>query len=121
MTHDEVVAEIQARAKRLGILSHYCRNAKTCQGDRGLPDLVLVGPFGGCWVEVKMPGDKLDPGQVIWKHALFAAAQTYYIVGPDDLTRSSSEQGAVNWILGALCVGLVTSLGDYTRSEALNP
>lgn len=86
MTHDEAVAEIQRRAAERGVISHYCKRPVSCSGDRGLPDLVLVGPFGVAWIEVKMPGDNLDPGQTTWKHALIAAGQRHYVLNPNDLT-----------------------------------
>jgi hypothetical protein len=88
MTHDEVVAEIQARAKRRGILTHYCGRAQHCKGDRGSPDLVLVGPYHTGWIEVKMPGDTRKPEQTTWFHALRAGGQLYEQMGPADLDRS---------------------------------
>jgi len=85
MTHDEVVAEIQNRAADRGIYSHYCRNSLRCQGDSGIPDMFLLGPLGAAWIEVKIPGDRLKPGQARWKYRLLAVKQRHYIVGPAEL------------------------------------
>lgn len=85
MTHDEVVHEIQARARRRGVLSHYCHNSIRCEGDRGLPDVLLVGHYGVAFVEVKTPGDQLKPAQTTWKHALKAAGQLHEVMHEGDL------------------------------------
>lgn len=87
MTHDQVVAEIQERARSAGILTHYCHLSKLCLGDRGLPDLFLAGPFGAAWIEVKTPeSPRLDSEQVTWKYVLCAAGQLYYKVTPESLS-----------------------------------
>jgi hypothetical protein len=80
MTHDEIVTEIQARARKRGILTHYCGPGLRCQGDRGAPDLVAVGMFGAAWIEVKTANDRLKPDQTTWMHALKAAGQAHYVV-----------------------------------------
>jgi hypothetical protein len=102
MLHDDIVAEIQARAKRRGILSHYCGHAIHCKGDRGAPDLLLVGHFGAAWVEVKTGSATLDPGQTTWKHALRAAGQEHHVIREPDL-----HNGQVNWLLDLVSLGAV--------------
>lgn len=92
--HDDVVAEIIRRANARGCLVHYCGQAARCQGDKGQPDLVVAGPFGTAWIEVKMPGDQLKPAQTTWRHMLTAGGQEYHVVGPADLV-----DGSVDWIL----------------------
>jgi hypothetical protein len=85
VTHDQIVARIQARATARGLRTHYCRKSVTCAGDRGLPDLFLCGPGGAGWIEVKTPGDPLEPGQTAWRYMLIAAAQFYEIMYEKDL------------------------------------
>jgi hypothetical protein len=92
--HDEIVAEVQRRAKARGVLSHYCGRSTHCRGDRGLPDLLLAGPYESAWIEVKSPGDELAPGQTTWKHMLRAAGQRHYVIGPAEL-----DDGRVDEIL----------------------
>ena len=101
MTHDEIVAEIQLRAKRSGILSEYCGRALRCQGDRGKPDLFLVGMFGAAWIEVKTPGDQLRAEQVTWKHMLRSAGQVHEVMGERDLAAG----GAFDMLLSFVAEG----------------
>lgn len=100
MTHDEIVVEIQSRARRRGVLSHYCPDSRRCDGDRGIPDLLLVGMFGAAFVEVKAPHDRVKPDQTTWKHALRAAGQEYHLVHGDALLN-----GVVDGILDGLAHG----------------
>src|ERR1017187_673486 len=101
MTHDEIVAEIQARAERRGILTHYCQRAIRCVATHGMPDVFLVGPFGAAWLEVKTPGDHLDPGQTTWKYTLGAAGQEHYVVGPLDQVESGLVDALLDRPAGA--------------------
>lgn len=98
MTHDEIVAGIQSRAKDMGVLSHYCGPAERCKGDRGAPDLMLAGIYHVGWIEVKMPGDRRKPEQTAWYHRLRGSGQLYEQVGPDDM----AEGGAVDQFLEEL-------------------
>jgi len=86
MTHDQVVAEIQARAKLRGLVSHYCRRSQRCTGDQGMPDIIIVGRDGVVWLEVKTPQTP-DPGpeQIRWKYKLQAAGQVCEIMTETDL------------------------------------
>jgi hypothetical protein len=61
VTHDDLVSEIMRRATRHHVLSHYCAKSLRCRGDRGMPDLLLVGAYGAAWVEVKTFGEHLEP------------------------------------------------------------
>lgn len=98
MNHDEIVAEIQTRATAAGVLSHYCGRSERCQGDRGMPDLFLVGMHGSAWVEVKTPSSpSMSPAQVQWAYQLRAAGQVHYIV-----QAAALDNGQVNMIIGLL-------------------
>jgi hypothetical protein len=93
VTHDEVVREIMTRARAASVLSHYCGRAHLCGGDRGLPDLLCVGPYVGAFIEVKMPGSsQLSPSQVNWKHQLRAAGMLHYVIGPDALANGQADR-----------------------------
>lgn len=98
MTHDEIVAEIQSRARGADVLSHYCGRSQQCTGDRGLPDLILVGVHGAAWLEVKtLAALSMSPDQVQWAYQLKAAGQLHYIV-----TEGALHDGTVDMILGLL-------------------
>lgn len=103
MNHDEIVAAIVARAKRSKglVLTHYCAAGWMCTGDRGLPDLVLAGPFGVAWLEVKTPAKpKLSPEQVTWKYTLQGSGQRVYVVGASELAGDLIDR-----IVSALALG----------------
>lgn len=100
MTHDEIVAEVVTRAKSRGILSHYCKQARFCEGDRGQPDIVCVGKFAAAWLEVKTPYDRLEPAQTTWMHALKAAGQQHHVIRPAHL-----DDGTLDGILDSLAYG----------------
>lgn len=97
MTHDVLVAEIQVRAQARGLLTHYCGRSVTCSGDRGLPDLVVAGPYGVAWLEVKTGQGQLKPGQVKWKHTLTAGGQLHRTVTAEHL-----DMGLVDRLLDRL-------------------
>jgi hypothetical protein len=100
MTHDQLVSEIQRRAKTRGILTHACHQAQRCTGDRGQPDIVAVGKFRAAWLEIKSPGAGLEPAQTTWAHALKGAGQTHYIIRQAQL-----DDGTVDAILDTLAYG----------------
>jgi VRR-NUC domain len=85
VNHDEIVAQIQARASKRGVLTHYCRKSITCTGDSGVPDLFLCGESRVAWIEVKTAGDRLKSGQTSWRYRLIGACQAYRVVYEDDL------------------------------------
>jgi len=103
MTHDEVVGAIQVRAAARGILSHYCPRSERCRGDRGMPDLVLVGQDCVVWIEVKTSGDRLKPDQTRWRYALLAAGEVCEVMHAADLAAG----GAVDMILSFAAAGNV--------------
>jgi hypothetical protein len=103
VTHDEIVKEIQARAKQRGILTHYCGRSERCTGDAGQPDLILAGRDGTAWIEVKTPGTDPSPAQIRWKYALRASGQIWEVMLEHDL----EQGGAVDMLLELLDTGLV--------------
>lgn|SRR5487761_119572 len=84
MNHSEIVGEIIQRAKCRGLLSHYCRSSRQCDGS-GLPDLIVAGTHGAAWLEVKAGHDQLKPAQTTWKHTLLAAGHEHYVIRQADL------------------------------------
>lgn len=100
MLHDDIVLEIQNRAKKRDVLTHYCGRALHCKGDRGAPDLILVGHYGVAWVEVKTGGAGLETAQTTWMHALKASGQTHYIIGEKQLGDGTLDALLDNLIYG---------------------
>lgn len=83
MNHGEIIREIQDRSDALGLLSHYCRNGRSCDG-AGLPDVIVAGPYGAAWIEAKAGHDTLKPAQTAWKHTLTAAGHRHYVIREAD-------------------------------------
>lgn len=85
MTHDQIVDEIMTRAQARGCRVHYCKDSRRCKGDKGLPDLLIVGPNAAGWIEVKTPGDEPRPDQTTWRYFLRAAGQLCEVMRAADL------------------------------------
>lgn len=101
MTHDQIVQEIIRRAHKIGVLSHYCRESQRCLGDRGTPDLLLVGHYRAAFIEVKTPAcPTLSSNQVTWMHAIKASGGIHYVLGAEAL-----DNGVVGQILDYLMGG----------------
>ena len=60
-------------AERYGVLVHHCGDSRRCTGDRGLPDVILAGPRGLLFVELKSSMHGLTEGQRTWHWMLKAA------------------------------------------------
>jgi hypothetical protein len=52
---------------------------------KGLPDLIVAGPNGVIWRELKVPPGTLTPEQVQWKWTLLASGQDWAVWLPADL------------------------------------
>lgn len=66
MTELELTREVMALATKAGVLSHHCLDSRHCQGDRGLPDLILAGPGGLALVELKTETGESYANQDNW-------------------------------------------------------
>jgi hypothetical protein len=86
MTEDELVTAIIDMARLLGVTTAHFRPARVIdrdgatrwvtavQGDgKGFPDLVLAGPGGVAFREVKVGSNKATPEQMIWLSVLTSA------------------------------------------------
>ena len=58
----------------------------------GWPDLVIVGPGGVLWREVKTARDRLSPRQWDWGDRLITAGQDWAVWGPADYPENAREQ-----------------------------
>jgi hypothetical protein len=66
---------------------------------RGFPDLVVVGPGGALFAELKCRDDTMSPDQRAWGSYLVGAGQTWVVWEPID-----TLSGRIETELGALCV-----------------
>lgn len=101
MDHGEIVTEIQRRAAALGLLSHSCSDSRLCKGDRGYPDVVVAGPFGALFFEVKTGHDTLKPGQVKWMYQLLAGGELCLEIHERDL----ADDGDLDQLLEKIQLG----------------
>ena len=68
------------------LLWHHCQNGRSCDGSPGLPDLIIVGPRGGLWAEVKPHrGARLRPDQTTWRYAVQAIGWRHVVWVAEDL------------------------------------
>jgi hypothetical protein len=75
------------------VLAHWCGDSRRCQGDKGLPDLILAGLYAVMYREVKRDQfDTLSPGQVTWKYTLAAAGVDYAVWHYADLASGLVEK-----------------------------
>ena len=78
----ELLGEYDGRLGHFGtpLVWHHCRDSRLCDGGSGLPDLIIAGPAGVIFAEVK-PGtwSTVRPQQTTWKHMLLAAGARWVL------------------------------------------
>lgn len=70
MTETEFLEKVTMMAAGKGLLWHHCTDSRRCDGQRGFPDLVIVGPRGITLVELKIPGGETSAEQDLWHWTL---------------------------------------------------
>ena len=81
MSEAELQTNILDMCRVYGLLVHHCRPARTkdgrwstpIQGNPGFPDLVISGPGGVLFRELKAAGRKPTPDQLLWLDTLQTA------------------------------------------------
>lgn len=82
--HDQLLAHVLERADQLGLLCHSCPDSRICNGDPGLPDLIIVGIHGVIFAELKTGGGGIEPAQQTWRYTLLASGQLWQLWRPAD-------------------------------------
>ncbi len=67
------LVDVADLAGRYRVLWHHCRDGRACAGDPGLPDLVIAGPAGVLFRELKSSRIGMRPEQTQWRLSLRAA------------------------------------------------
>lgn len=78
--HDQLFAHVWNACLDRALLPHGCGdNAKRCDG-RGFPDMVIAGPNGTVFVELKVTTmSDYSPYQKAWGHMLLAGGEDYRV------------------------------------------
>lgn len=92
VSEDDLLRAVIDLADQLGVHVHHCRPARTergwvtpIQGDAGFPDLVLAGPGGVLFAELKSGEGRMTKHQSDWRVALAKAGATVVIWRPADM------------------------------------
>lgn len=86
------LADVAELAACHGVLWHHCRDSRCCDGDPGLPDLVLVGPGGVLFPELKSSPRGMTAAQTGWRWALRAAGAATPLWLPSDFRNGTVER-----------------------------
>lgn len=97
MTEAELQHRIQAECTRRGLLWHHCPGATWCRGPRGFPDLVIAGPGGVIFAELKTEDGDTSAGQELWIWTLTVAGVVAVVLRPADL-----DSGRITRLLEAI-------------------
>lgn len=84
MTEADLRRRVMGLATSLGLLWHYCRDGRKCDGVRGLPDLVIAGEHGLLLAELKDDGNETSPSQDRWIWILNQAGVQWRVWRPRD-------------------------------------
>jgi hypothetical protein len=90
MTEDELLAAVLELAKWLRLLAYHTRDSR--RSAPGFPDLVIAGPRGVLFPELKSARGRLRPAQVTWKYMLLASGQAWRLWTPADWADGTIER-----------------------------
>jgi hypothetical protein len=84
MTESELQDKVLDLCRERGLLAFHAFDSRKTAG-KGFPDLVISGLKRTVFAELKTDYGKLDHVQVMWKYALIASGQSWYLWRPRDL------------------------------------
>lgn len=107
MTENDLLTAVLELCQLYGVRAAHFRPARTANGWRtpvagdgkGFPDLVLVGPRGVLYRELKADGGRLRPEQEVWLAALRRAQQDAAVWYAHDL-KDGLLQVEIRWLAG---------------------
>lgn len=92
MTEQELTDKIFDLAAKLRLLAHHCPRSRMCRGNRGFPDLIIAGPRGVIFAELKSEDGETSADQDNWAYILMHSAQSYRIWRP-----AGYSSGSIEW------------------------
>lgn len=66
MTHAELLEQVLQLVVKLGLLAHSTPDSRHEKTNTGFPDLVIAGPKGAIFAELKSDGDETTADQDNW-------------------------------------------------------
>lgn len=90
LTHGQLLERVDGLAAGLGILAFGNPDSRRVRA--GLPDRILIGPYGVLWREVKTGSGRLSPAQRAAGYMLQAAGQDWSVWWPGDWASGRIEQ-----------------------------
>lgn len=98
-TEDDLKRAVMDLCKLLGLYVHHCRPARTAagwrtpiEGDAGFPDLVISGPGGVLFRELKARRGVMSLPQQMWEVRLKMAKADFAVWRPADLASGRIER-----------------------------
>lgn len=90
MSERDLYYEVTRICDQLELLWHHCADSRHCMGTPGLPDLIIAGPRGVIYAELKSADGETDADQDKWIWTLRRSTFPYplmrmYIWTPADL------------------------------------
>jgi hypothetical protein len=97
MRERQMLDFIEAESRARGVLVHHCNKGYDCEGDNGLPDLILVGSYGHAFWELKGSDlEKLSASQVRWDYKLRCSGYFVRLITPSELPRVPDYLDSLN-------------------------
>jgi hypothetical protein len=82
MTERQLLDAVRDACRWSGLLTYHAFDSR--RSERGFPDVVVVGPHGVLWRELKSDRGRLTPDQVLWLDRLNAAGANAAVWRPCD-------------------------------------
>ena len=92
MSEDDLLEQVRALCDDLGLLIFHARDSRRSMGS-GFPDLVICGPRGVLFRELKTASGVPSHDQKVWGYRLAESGQSYSIWRPADLNPRRREPG----------------------------
>lgn len=80
----EFTKNVMTECHDLGLLVHHCPDSRRCEGDRGMPDIIVASERGLLVAELKMDGNDTSADQDRWIYTLHQAGIPCMVWRPDD-------------------------------------
>lgn len=95
MNENEFTRKVIGLAESYGLLVHHCYRSELCDG-AGLPDLIIAGPLGVIFAELKTATGQTDDAQDAWAKLLKSQESwtepVYFLWRPDDWVNGRIER-----------------------------